>query len=115
MDDFDKLRVASPTASAPLSQKKGGLCFGGAIGVLCPEAFEAPAKGTDMKQFPNGTGHFYPKMPCLECGSPWWLGDDWDAECANCGGDAESYDDEQKPHKAFKRRFARFRELIDEL
>ena len=68
-----------------------------------------------MKQFPNGTGHFYPKMPCLECGSPWWVGDDWDAECANCGGDAESYDDEQKPHKAFKRRFARFRELIDEL
>ena len=115
LDDFDKLRVASPTASAPLSQKKSGLCFGGAIGVLCPEAFEAPAKGTDMKQFPNGTGHFYPKMPCLECGSPWWLGDDWDAECANCGGDAESYDDEQKPHKAFKRRFARFRELIDEL
>jgi hypothetical protein len=54
-------------------------------------------------------------MPCLECGSPWWLGDDWDAECANCGGDAESYDNEQKPHKAFKRRFARFRELIDEL
>ena len=114
-DDFDKLRVASPTASAPLSQKKGGLCFGGAIGVVCPEAFEAPAKGTDMKQFPNGTGHFYPKMPCLECGSPWWIGDDWDAECANCGGDAESYDNEQKPHKAFKRRFARFRELIDEL
>ena len=121
LDDFDKLRVASPTASfrqttPPLSQKKpGGLCFGGAIGVACPEAFEAPAKGTDMKQFPNGTGHFYPKMPCLECGSPWWLGDDWDAECANCGGDAESYDNEQKPHKAFKRRFARFRELIDEL
>jgi len=121
LDDFDKLRVASPTASfrqtTPLSRENfsGGLCFGGAIGVACPEAFEAPAKGTDMKQFPNGTGHFYPKMPCLECGSPWWLGDDWDAECANCGGDAESYDDEQKPHKAFKRRFARFRELIDEL
>ena len=119
LDDFDKLRVASPTASfrqtTPLSREKGGLCFGGAIGVACPEAFEAPAKGTDMKQFPNGTGHFYPKMPCLECGSPWWLGDDWDAECANCGGDAESYDNEQKPHKAFKRRFARFRELIDEL
>ena len=103
------------TLGSPPSALAAGLRFGGAVGVQRPEAFVAPAKGTDVKQFPEGTGFFWPKMPCLECGSPWWLGDSWDAACANCGGDAESYDNEQKPHKAYKRRFARFRELVEEL
>ena len=103
------------TLGSPPSAGGAGLRFGGAVGVHRPEAFVAPAKGTDVKQFPEGTGFFWPKMPCLECGSPWWLGDSWYAACANCGGDAESYDNEQKPHKAYKRRFARFRELVEEL
>ena len=92
-----------------------GLRFGGKVGVNQSEAFLAPPKGTEIKQFPEGIGHFWPKMPCLECGSPWWLGDGWDAECANCGGDAESYDNTQQPHKAYKRRYVKFKELIDQL
>jgi hypothetical protein len=98
-------------------QKTGAaaLGFGGKVGVRDPEAFVAPPKGVDVRQFPNGKGHFWPKMPCLECGSPWWLGDDWDASCANCGGDAESYDNNQTPHKEYRRRFERFRRLIDDL
>lgn len=27
----------------------------------------------------------WPRMPCLRCGCPWWLGEDWDARCARCG------------------------------
>ena len=93
-----------------------GLCFGGEVGVFRPEAFVVPAKGApETKPFPEGAGCFYPKMPCLECGSPWWVGDDWDALCANCGGDAESYDDDQKPYQPYRRRYARFRELIEAL
>ena len=98
-------------------QKTGAAALGfrGKVGVRDPEAFVAPPKGVDVRQFPNGKGHFWPKMPCLECGSPWWLGDDWDASCANCGGDAESYDNNQTPHKEYRRRFERFRRLIDDL
>ena len=98
-------------------QKTGAaaLGFGGKVGVRDPEAFVAPPKDVDVRQFPSGKGHFWPKMPCLECGSPWWLGDDWDASCANCGGDAESYDNNQTPHKEYRRRFERFRRLIDDL
>ena len=92
------------------------LSLGGKVGIIRPEAFVPPAKGgVEEKMFPEGVGHFWPKMPCLECGSGWWLGDDWDAMCANCGGDAESYDNDQQPHKAYKRRFKRFRELMEEL
>ena len=102
----------------PVAKKITGaasLGFGGAAGVRVPEAFVAPPRGVEVRQFPDGKGHFWPKMPCLECGSPWWLGDDWDATCANCGGDAESYDNNQRPHKEYRRRFERFRRLVDEL
>jgi hypothetical protein len=30
------------------------------------------------------TAVFWPRMPCLDCGCPWWLGEDWDATCARC-------------------------------
>ena len=125
---MSKLTTGSGAASSSLSgetvgtavtvQRPGGvasLSFGGKVGISRPEAFVAPPKGIDVKQFPEGTGHFWPKMPCLDCGSPWWLGDDWDAECANCGGDAESYDNNQQPHKEYRRRFERFRKLVEEL
>ena len=109
--------VPERSEETPATKKRGddAEVFGGAVGVLRPEAFVLPAKGTDEKPFPEGKGCFYPKMPCLECGSPWWLGDSWYAACANCGGDAESYDNEQQPHEAYARRFARFRELIEAL
>lgn len=40
------------------------------------------AKPGTYKQFgPRGRGVYWPRMPCLRCGCPWWLGEDWDAEC----------------------------------
>jgi hypothetical protein len=112
-------RSANETPAATTLRPKpfgtSNLGFGGKVGIVRPDAFVAPPRGVDVKQFPEGTGHYWPKMPCLECGSPWWLGDDWDAECANCGEGAESYDNSQNPHKEYKRRFERFRKLVDEL
>jgi hypothetical protein len=42
---------------------------------------------------------FWPKMPCLRCGCPWWLGEEWDARCARCAWDCENggYDDDSLP------------------
>ena len=111
-------RVGGESGSEKTVKKVTGaaaLGFGGPDGVRVPEAFVAPPRGVDVRQFPDGKGHFWPKMPCLECGSPWWLGDDWDATCANCGGDAESYDNDQRPHREYRRRFERFRRLVDDL
>ena len=77
-----------PRATAAPSSFSRGL--GGKVGVRRAEAFRGPgADGRETRAFPEGTGHFWARMPCLECGSPWWLGEDWDAACANCGGDAE--------------------------
>jgi len=109
----DEVKVA--LLNRPRPSGVASLSFGGKVGIIRPEAFLAPPVGIGVKQFPEGTGHFWPKMPCLECGAAWWLGDDWDAECANCGGSAESYDNNQQPHKEYKRRFERFRKLLEEL
>ncbi len=44
------------------------------------------AKPGTYKQFgPRGRGVYWPRMPCLRCGCPWWLGEDWDAECIRWG------------------------------
>ena len=92
----ENAEASKPQASG---KAKASVQLGGKVGVHRPEAFTAPPEGVDVREFSEGTGHFYPKMPCLECGSPWWLGDDWDAECANCGEGAESYDDSQQPRQ----------------
>jgi hypothetical protein len=57
---------------------------------------------------------YWPRMPCLECGCPWWLGEDWDAECARCGWDCEEggYDDDCNPLPEYK---ARYQEIQAEL
>ena len=82
----ENAEASKPQASG---KAKASVQLGGKVGVHRPEAFTAPPEGVDVREFSEGTGHFYPKMPCLECGSPWWLGDDWDAECANCGEGAD--------------------------
>lgn len=58
----------------------------------------------------QGVGHYYPRMPCLRCGCPWWLGEDWDARCARCGWDCEEegYDDDSHPLPALKSTWQRF-------
>lgn len=55
-----------------------------------------------------------PKMPCLRCGCPWWLGEDWDAKCARCGWDCQSsgYDDDSKPLPAYVQRWKAFTSAI---
>lgn len=49
--------------------------------------------------------HYFPNMPCLRCGNPWWTSDDWDALCVRCKWNCLTggYDDNSKPlpqHKA---------------
>lgn len=58
---------------------------GGAEAKARDTTFDPPgaaAKAGSKKQLPTGVGVFWPKMPCLRCGCPWWLGEDWDAKCA---------------------------------
>ncbi|GLI65239.1 hypothetical protein VaNZ11_008724, partial [Volvox africanus] len=69
------------------------------------------------KQFgPRGRGVFWPRMPCLRCGCPWWLGEDWDAECVRCGWDCEAdgYDDDSNPLPAFKAKYDTFTAALRE-
>jgi len=54
--------------------------------------------------------HFFPKMPCLRCGCPWWTSDEWDAKCCRCRWDCQEggYDDDSNPlpqHKAVWQKF----------
>ncbi len=40
------------------------------------------AKPGATRVFPQrGKGIYWPRMPCLRCGCPWWQGEDWDANC----------------------------------
>jgi hypothetical protein len=61
------------------------------------EAFQVPPSNDATSRIRGRPASWWPKMPCLTCGSFWWHGDDWDAECANCGAGAEDYDDDQRP------------------
>jgi hypothetical protein len=50
---------------------------------------------------------YWPRMPCLSCGCPWWLGEDWDASCARCGWTCEDdgYDDDSNPLPEYRERY----------
>jgi len=54
--------------------------------------------------------HFFPKMPCLRCGCPWWSSDGWDGHCIRCGWDCEKggYDDDSKPLPQHKDQWSKF-------
>ncbi|KDD76538.1 hypothetical protein H632_c190p1 [Helicosporidium sp. ATCC 50920] len=58
--------------------------------------------------------HFFPKMPCLRCGCPWWSTDDWDGRCIRCGWDCEAqgYDDDSQPRAAHRARWSQLVALI---
>lgn len=60
--------------------------------------------------------HFYPKMPCLRCGCPWWTSDDWDARCIRCKWDCErdGYDDDSRPLPGYKDKWTKFVNAIKE-
>jgi hypothetical protein len=35
-----------------------------------------------VKKLPDGrSAHFFPRMPCLKCGCPWWTSDEWNGRC----------------------------------
>jgi len=72
-------------------------------------AFALPPAGQESARIRGVAASFWPKMPCLACGSPWWRGDDWEAECANCGAGAEEYDDAQQPRPHRRAAFEAFR------
>ena len=63
---------------------------------------------------PTVLGVFWPKMPCLSCGCPWWQGEDWDAKCVRCGWDCETdgYDDDSRPLPENRARFEAFSAAI---
>lgn len=70
-----------------------------------------------IKRMNNGkTGHFFPKMPCLRCGCPWWSSDEWDARCLRCGWDCErvGYDDDSNPLPAFRKKWELYTGMIKE-
>lgn len=80
-----------------------------------PSEFDPPvgkfARPGAVKHLPDGrTAHFFPKMPCLRCGCPWWTSDEWDARCVRCGWDCEKqgYDDDSKPLPAFVKKWEGF-------
>jgi hypothetical protein len=54
--------------------------------------------------------HFFPKMPCLRCGCPWYSSDGWDGHCVRCGWDCEKggYDDDSKPLPQHKEQWNKF-------
>lgn len=73
------------------------------------------AKPGLVKKRANGEeAHFFPKMPCLRCGCPWWTSDEWHGKCIRCGWDCErtGYDDESRPLPAYRRTWEIFTKAI---
>ena len=68
------------------------------------------AKGGTERRIRGRACVFYPRMPCLQCGCPWWAGPDWDAECARCKwiSSEEEYDDDSSPLPKFRTVHANF-------
>ncbi|PRW34073.1 cobalamin synthesis P47K [Chlorella sorokiniana] len=75
------------------------------------------AKPGATKRFPDGRmGYFYPKMPCLRCGCPWWSSEEWDARCLRCAWDCESqgYDNDSQPLAKHRPKWEAFTAAIRE-
>jgi hypothetical protein len=66
-----------------------------------PPEGAAKRPGTYRSFGKRGAAVYWPRMPCLRCGCPWWLGEDWDAVCVRCRWTAENdgYDDDSQPLK----------------
>lgn len=91
-----KALLASSAAASASDAKGPGAAGAGEPGGVeeelpAPSVWDPPsgkdAKAGHEKVFPGyGKGIFWPKMPCLRCGCPWWQGEDWDAQCIRCEG-----------------------------
>jgi len=95
------------------------LKIGGDVGVLVRAAFDVPSGEeceSNSKMFDDGVvGHYFPEMPCLACGAPWWLGEDWNSRCANCGADDRCYGADQQPLRSHRRAYAGFVRALERL
>jgi hypothetical protein len=86
---------AAAAAAAPGAADSGrGADDARADAVAGAGAWDPPAakfaKPGASRRLPGGLACFFPRMPCLRCGCPWWLGEDWDARCARCAWDCEA-------------------------
>ena len=75
------------------SDEEGGIAQSGRLadapgsnrGAERDETYDPPknqVKAGAKAHLPGGLAVFWPRMPCLRCGCPWWLGEDWDARLA---------------------------------
>lgn len=87
--------------------------------VITRDEFDPPsgkyAKPGATKRLADGrTAYFFPKMPCLRCGCPWWSSEEWNGRCLRCGWDCErqGYDDDSKPLPAFQKKWELFTNSI---
>lgn len=122
------LRVVPLAGAADLSAAVAKLSTGPpappqpAVSARKRSPYEPPSKNAKAgakRAFPGkGTCIYWPRMPCLRCGCPWWSGEDWDARCVRCGWDCETegYDDDSKPLRrgGWKERFDDFSAHIRE-
>ena len=102
---------------APTTASGSVITLGGDVGVLVREAFDAPKTGEPQsKTFASDVvGHYFPDMPCLRCGAPWWLGESWNSTCANCGADDRCYDANQQPLRLHRRKYGEFMRALERL
>lgn len=109
-------RCAQPAAGEAAGKQAGGTPAKDLANAAQQVDYNPPCKGGKnvRRKFQGGIAEYYPKMPCLQCGCPWWLGDDWDAQCVRCQWDCEQdgYDDDSKPLPAFKATWLKFTQAI---
>ncbi|KAG2495666.1 hypothetical protein HYH03_006266 [Edaphochlamys debaryana] len=99
--------AAASASGASTSAAAAPAAADGAPGIYDPPTGKYAKPGTTKQFGPRGRGVFWPRMPCLRCGCPWWLGEDWDAECVRCGWDCEAdgYDDDSNPLPPYKAKY----------
>ena len=120
--------VAMTDGAAPaVVSSSSSVRLGGDVGIVVPEAFTTPKPGEPQsKTFVRAAdaadaadavvvGHYFPDMPCLACGAPWWIGESWNSTCANCGADDRCYDANQQPLRAHRRKYGEFIRALERL
>jgi len=107
---FHHLKGGNTTQNSKSTSKQG------ASSDFDPPLGKFARPGATKKMADGRTGVFFPKMPCLRCGCPWWSSDDWTAKCLRCSWDCENkgYDDDSKPLLAFLKKYETFTAAIRE-
>lgn len=89
---------ATPSTAHP-PEASGKTSSARKASVYDPPEGHAKRPGTYKAFAGKGQAVYWPRMPCLRCGCPWWLGEDWDALCVRCGWccESEGYDNDSRP------------------